>query len=123
MTNFVLYCSHRIFNYKSRKNMFIKNILNNLNITDISNISKHLTTEKNTQQKSFFDYMSDTLKNISIQQNNTENKITNFQSNESNNNLNDIMIDLQKSSIDLALLIQIRNKFVSSYQEIMNMQI
>jgi len=103
--------------------MFIKNILNNLNITDISNISKHLTTEKNTQQKSFFDYMSDTLKNISIQQNNTENKITNFQSNESNNNLNDIMIDLQKSSIDLALLIQIRNKFVSSYQEIMNMQI
>lgn len=36
--------------------------------------------------------------------------------------LNDVMVDLQKSSISLQMGIQVRNKMVAAYQEMMNMQ-
>jgi len=37
--------------------------------------------------------------------------------------LNDMMVDLQKSSVSLAMGVQVRNKLVSAYQEMMNMQV
>ena len=37
--------------------------------------------------------------------------------------LNDVMVDLQKSSISMQMGIQVRNKLVSAYTEIMNMQV
>ena len=37
--------------------------------------------------------------------------------------LNDVMVDLQKSSVSLAMGIQVRNKLVAAYQEVMNMQV
>ncbi|ANI31651.1 flagellar hook-basal body protein FliE [Yersinia entomophaga] len=35
--------------------------------------------------------------------------------------LNDVMVDMQKSSISMQMGIQVRNKLVSAYQEVMNM--
>ncbi|ELQ6148225.1 flagellar hook-basal body complex protein FliE [Cronobacter turicensis] len=37
--------------------------------------------------------------------------------------LNDVMVDLQKSSISLQMGVQVRNKLVAAYQDIMNMQV
>ncbi|CAM3727912.1 flagellar hook-basal body complex protein FliE [Xenorhabdus thuongxuanensis] len=37
--------------------------------------------------------------------------------------LNDVMVNMQKSSISLQMGIQVRNKLVSAYSEIMNMQV
>lgn len=37
--------------------------------------------------------------------------------------LNDVMIDLQKSSVSMQMGIQVRNKLVAAYQDIMNMQV
>lgn len=37
--------------------------------------------------------------------------------------LNDVMVDLQKSSVSMQMGIQVRNKLVSAYSEIMNMQV
>ncbi|MGM3174327.1 flagellar hook-basal body complex protein FliE [Dickeya lacustris] len=37
--------------------------------------------------------------------------------------LNDVMIDNQKASISLQMGVQVRNKLVSAYQEVMNMSI
>jgi len=34
-----------------------------------------------------------------------------------------VMTDLQKSSISLQMGVQVRNKLVSAYQDIMNMQV
>ena len=33
------------------------------------------------------------------------------------------MVDLQKSSVSLQMGIQVRNKLVSAYQDVMNMQV
>ncbi|EHM46065.1 MAG: flagellar hook-basal body complex protein FliE [Yokenella regensburgei] len=37
--------------------------------------------------------------------------------------LNDVMTDLQKSSVSLQMGIQVRNKLVTAYQEMMSMQV
>jgi len=37
--------------------------------------------------------------------------------------LNDVMVDLQKSSVSMQMGIQVRNKLVSAYTDIMNMQV
>ncbi|TCV95563.1 flagellar hook-basal body complex protein FliE [Biostraticola tofi] len=37
--------------------------------------------------------------------------------------MNDVMVDIQKSSLALNLGVQVRNKLVGAYQEIMNMQV
>lgn len=37
--------------------------------------------------------------------------------------LNDVMTDLQKSSVSLQMGIQVRNKLVAAYQEVMSMQV
>lgn len=37
--------------------------------------------------------------------------------------LNDVMVDLQKSSVSLQMSVQVRNRLVAAYQEIMNMQV
>lgn len=35
--------------------------------------------------------------------------------------LNDVMVDLQKANIGFQMGVQVRNKFVAAYQEVMNM--
>ncbi|KFK93575.1 MULTISPECIES: flagellar hook-basal body complex protein FliE [unclassified Serratia (in: enterobacteria)] len=37
--------------------------------------------------------------------------------------LNDVMVDLQKSSVSLQLGVQVRNKLVAAYQDVMNMAV
>lgn len=36
--------------------------------------------------------------------------------------LNDVMVDLQKANINFQMGVQVRNKLVAAYQEVMNMQ-
>ncbi len=37
--------------------------------------------------------------------------------------LNDVMVDLQKSSVSLQMGIQVRNKLIAAYQDVMSMQV
>lgn len=37
--------------------------------------------------------------------------------------LNDVMTDMQKASVSVQMGIQVRNKLVAAYQEVMNMQV
>ncbi len=38
-------------------------------------------------------------------------------------NLQDVMVSLQKASLSFQTMVQVRNKLVTAYQEIMNMQV
>ncbi len=40
-----------------------------------------------------------------------------------NANLQDVMISLQKANISFQTMVQVRNKLVTAYQDIMNMQV
>lgn len=46
-----------------------------------------------------------------------------FASGETDKNLHEVMISLQKADISFQSMIQVRNKLVTAYQEIMRMQV
>ncbi|MCB1947920.1 MAG: flagellar hook-basal body complex protein FliE [Burkholderiales bacterium] len=46
-----------------------------------------------------------------------------FVNGESNTDLHDVMISLQKANVSFQSMVQVRNKLVTAYQEIMNMQV
>lgn len=46
-----------------------------------------------------------------------------FQRGDNSVNVSDLMVAMQKSSLSFQAMVQVRNKMVSAYQEIMNMQI
>lgn len=46
-----------------------------------------------------------------------------FEMGEPNVSLNEVMVNMQKSSVSLQFGVQVRNKLVAAYQEIMNMNV
>ncbi|MFQ5660105.1 MAG: flagellar hook-basal body complex protein FliE [Gammaproteobacteria bacterium] len=48
---------------------------------------------------------------------------TRFDAGDKNLNLAEVMIDLQKASVSFQAMTQVRNRLVTAYQDIMNMQI
>jgi len=46
-----------------------------------------------------------------------------FQTGDPNVQLSEVMVAMQKSSVSFQAMLQVRNKLVSAYQEIMNMQV
>ena len=47
----------------------------------------------------------------------------NFASGQSNVNLQDVMINLQKANLSFQQMVQVRNKLVTAYHDIMNMPV
>lgn len=94
--------------------MFIENIKDQ-SIFKASNLLEN-NLNKNKENKKFFNCFQTAI-------NNAHNIEKNVKKNYSNISLNDAMINLQKASISIELAIQIRNKIVSAYKEIMNQQI
>jgi flagellar hook-basal body complex protein FliE len=47
----------------------------------------------------------------------------NFASGQSNVNLQDVMVNLQKANLSFQQMVQVRNKLVSAYHDIMNMPV
>jgi flagellar hook-basal body complex protein FliE len=46
-----------------------------------------------------------------------------FELGDTNANLQDVVMSLQKASVSFQTMVQVRNKLVSAYQEVMNMQV
>ena len=46
-----------------------------------------------------------------------------FASGQSNVNLQDVMINLQKANLSFQQMVQVRNKLVTAYQDVMNMPV
>lgn len=46
-----------------------------------------------------------------------------FAAGNSNVNLQDVMVNLQKANLSFQQMVQVRNKLVTAYQDIMNMQV
>ena len=46
-----------------------------------------------------------------------------FQLGDPNANIQDVMISLQKANLSFQTMVQVRNKLVAAYQDVMNMQV
>jgi flagellar hook-basal body complex protein FliE len=72
---------------------------------------------------SFSDALKASLQNVSNAQNQADDMGKKFAAGDDSVSLSDTMIAMQKASISFQATVQVRNKLVSAYHDIMNMQV
>jgi flagellar hook-basal body complex protein FliE len=72
---------------------------------------------------SFSDALKQSLQNVSDAQNQADSMGQRFAAGDNSVSLSDTMIAMQKASISFQASLQVRNKLVSAYHDIMNMQV
>lgn len=75
------------------------------------------------QKLDFSQALKNSLEQVSSAQNQAQALGKKFTLGDDSVNLSDVMISMQKASISFQTTVQVRNKLVSAYQDIMNMQI
>jgi flagellar hook-basal body complex protein FliE len=71
----------------------------------------------------FAEVLKSSLQQVSAAQEQAGELQQQFNLNSPDVNLQDVMVSLQKANISFQAMVQVRNKLVSAYQEIMNMQV
>jgi flagellar hook-basal body complex protein FliE len=72
---------------------------------------------------SFGKSLEDALADVSKLQTQSQNMARDFQAENPNVSLEETMIAMQQSSLSFQAVVQVRNKLVSAYNEMMNMQV
>jgi flagellar hook-basal body complex protein FliE len=101
----------------------IESVVSQLQATAGIAKNQSIDNADSVQTVSFAGQLHAALDRISDTQNAARTQAEKFTLGEPGVALNDVMTDLQKSSISLQMGIQVRNKLVSAYQEVMNMQV
>ena len=70
---------------------------------------------------SFGNLLNEAIQQVNELEQNSQNELQKFLSNESD--LNSVMIALEKADLSFQTMMQVRNKFVQAYQEIMKAQV
>ncbi|MFQ0973629.1 flagellar hook-basal body complex protein FliE [Gilliamella sp. CG35] len=102
------------------------NNLNNFDNSVLSSIKASNLLEKKqsiSNQSGFATELKMALDSISQTQIQAQNQAKAFELGEPNIALNEVMVNMQKSTVSLQFGIQVRNKLVAAYQEIMNMNV
>jgi len=71
----------------------------------------------------FAQVLDQALKEVSAQSAAAREQAERFVAGDPNVNLADVMVDLEKASLSFNQMVQVRNRLVSAYQEIMNMPV
>ena len=82
-----------------------------------------LGVNEGASKVSFSDALKNSLQQVSNTQQQSADLGRRFAMGDDSVSLSDTMIAMQKSSISFQATVQVRNKLVSAYQEIMNMQV
>lgn len=78
---------------------------------------------ESSSKVSFSDALKAQLENVSNAQNQADDMGKRFSAGDDSVSLSDTMIAMQKASITFQATVQVRNKLVSAYHDIMNMQV
>ncbi len=76
-----------------------------------------------TDGPDFATVLKGTIDQVNAAQQEAHKMAENFAAGQSDVNLQDVMINLQKASLSFQQMVQVRNKLVSAYHDIMNMQV
>ena len=71
----------------------------------------------------FSQVLKSTIDQVNAAQQEAHKMSEDFSSGQSNVNLQDVMINLQKANLSFQQMVQVRNKLVSAYHDIMNIQV
>lgn len=91
---------------------------------DISNKSNGISGggEADSAGKSFADTLNTAIQNVNELQKSSDKAMQNLATGRTDN-VADVMIAAEKADIALKLMVQVRNKMIDAYQEIMKMQV
>jgi flagellar hook-basal body complex protein FliE len=79
-------------------------------------------SNKQTQENSFGSVLNDAIKDINKLQNDADKAIAKVQL-EDAGSVHEAMIALEKAGISFQVMMQVRNKILDAYQEVMRMQV
>ncbi|ACR69589.1 flagellar hook-basal body complex protein FliE [Edwardsiella ictaluri] len=99
----------------------IENVLQQLQATALS--AANGTPQDGVAQGTFSSELKAAIDRISDNQNHARLQAQQFEMGVPGVALNDVMLDMQKSSVSLQMGVQVRNRLVAAYQDIMNMQV
>ena len=71
----------------------------------------------------FADVLKNTIDQVNAAQQDAKQMAADFSSGQSEVNLQDVMINLQKANLSFQQMVQVRNRLVSAYHDIMNIQV
>ncbi len=71
----------------------------------------------------FAQILQNSIDQVNQTQQQAEGMAANFAAGDSSANLHEVMISLQKANVSFQEMVQVRNKLVSAYHDVMNMQI
>jgi flagellar hook-basal body complex protein FliE len=71
----------------------------------------------------FAEVLKNSIEGVNRAQVNASDLARDFELGVPNTNLNDVMISMQKANLSFQEMVQVRNRLVSAYHDIMNMQI
>lgn len=111
---------------KQKGNIYTMNTINSFNPLGLIKLSESSGIEKNQStlsDQNFLTELKTALDTISQTQIQANNQAKAFEMGDPNTSLNEVMVNMQKSSVSLQFGIQVRNKLVAAYQEIMNMNV
>jgi flagellar hook-basal body complex protein FliE len=72
---------------------------------------------------SFAEVLNNALKDVSAAQKEARAMAEDFSAADSRVNLQDVMVNLQKANLSFQQMVQVRNRLVSAYQDIMSMSV
>lgn len=80
-------------------------------------------TEATAENSEFAQILKKSIDQVNQTQQQAETMAANFAAGDNNENLHEVMISLQKANLSFQQMVQVRNKLVSAYNDIMNMQV
>ncbi|MCL2591349.1 MAG: flagellar hook-basal body complex protein FliE [Betaproteobacteria bacterium] len=92
----------------------------------MSQVAQNKPVQANEQPAggvSFAEVLNDALKDVSAAQQEARSMAEDFSAADSSVNLQDVMVNLQKANLSFQQMVQVRNRLVSAYQDIMNMSV
>lgn len=101
----------------------IDQMLNELRSVSQAAQNKPVQGTEATGNVDFADVLNNALKDVSAAQSEAREMAQNFSAGDPNVNLQDVMVNLQKASLSFQQMVQVRNRLVTAYQDIMNMPV
>lgn len=80
-------------------------------------------TSNAASQSDFSDILKQSVDQVNETQMNAKKLSEAFQTGDPNVQVSEVMVAMQKSSVSFQAMLQVRNKLVNAYQDIMNMQV
>ena len=84
---------------------------------------KPVDTSPQTGGADFAQALKSAIDQVNQAQQQAQNIAEDFSTGKNNVNLQDVMIDLQKANLSFQQMVQVRNKLVTAYNDIMNMSV